>query len=181
MQRSRSTVIVLVGDDGRAMTRLREASNVSVVQVDPDRPVLDRAVEAWRVAQGSSAPYVVSDADPLGLVAESWVRYFDEQAPAGELEVAVTETLARWRTRAIDLPDYYLVVDPEGWKPTRRHWFLGFLADAAPVRVVPAASDITTMIASLATGPWWPEIDRLLDGVERAVPDRPRLRDRGKL
>jgi hypothetical protein len=89
--------------------------------------------------------------------------------------------LARWRTRAIDLPDYYLVVDPAGWTPTRRHWFLGFLADAAPVRVVPAASDITTMIASLATGPWWPEIDRLLDGVERAVPDRPRLRDRGKL
>lgn len=163
------------------MARLREASNVSVVEADPDRPVLDRAAEAWRAVQGSAAPYVVSEDDPLGLVAESWVRYFDEHAPVGELEVAVTETVARWRTRGIELPDYYLVVDPERWTPTRRHWFLGFLADAAPVRVVPAAGDVMVTIAGLATGPWWPELDRLLDGVERAVPDRPRLSDRAKL
>jgi hypothetical protein len=181
MQRSRSTVIVLIGDDGQVMARLRDAPNVAVVQVDPDRPALEGAVDAWRAAQASAAPYVVSDADPLALVAESWVAFFDERAPVGGLEVAVAETLARWRSGGIELPDYYVVVDPEGWTPTRRHWFLGFLADAAPVRVVPAASDVMGIIAGLGTGPWWPELDRLLDGVERAVPDQTRLSDRGKL
>ncbi|HWC38803.1 MAG TPA: hypothetical protein VG476_09755 [Acidimicrobiales bacterium] len=181
MQRARSTVIVLVGDDDRVVARLREAPNVAVIQVDPDRPGLDRAVESWRAAQASAAPFVVSDVDPLARVAESWVRYFDEQAPVGELEVAVADTLARWRTGSIELPDYYVVIDPETWAPTRRHWFLGFLADAARVRVVPAAGDAMATIAGLPTGPWWPELDRLLDGIERAVPDRTRLSDRGKL
>jgi hypothetical protein len=33
--------------------------------------------------------------------------------PTGELEVAVAETLQRWRARAIELPDYDLVLNPE--------------------------------------------------------------------
>ncbi len=35
----------------------------------------------------------------------------------------------------VELPDYYLVLDPESWAPTRRHWYLGVLARSA--RVVP--------------------------------------------
>jgi hypothetical protein len=37
-------------------------------------------------------PYLVHDADPLALVADAWVRRYDQQGPAGELEVAVRDT-----------------------------------------------------------------------------------------
>jgi hypothetical protein len=61
----------------------------------------------------------------LALVADAWVRRFDEQGPAGELEVAVRDTLVRWRARTIELPDY-IVLDPGSWGVTRRHWYLGW-------------------------------------------------------
>ena len=106
------------------------------------------------------------DADPLALVADAWVRRFDEQGPAGELEVAIGETVGRWRARTIELPDYYLLLDPASWTPTRRHWYLGLLHRAAPNRVVPVPADATAgrvgaSIASLAIGRWWPDLDRL--------------------
>jgi hypothetical protein len=76
----------------------------------------------------------------------------------------------------VELPDYYLLLDPEAWAPTRRHWYLGLLARSAPARVVPAdpssAAKIQAAIASLASGRWWPELDRLLADVDRVVPDR---------
>ena len=83
------------------------------------------------------SPYLVHDADPLAAVGDAWVRRYDEQGPIGELEVAVAETLARWRVGSIELPDYYLVLDAEAWGATRRHWYLGVLHGAAPARVVP--------------------------------------------
>ena len=71
---------------------------------------------------------------------------------AGELEVAVSETLARWRPGSIELPDYYLVIDADTWAPTRRHWYLGVLHATAPARVVPAAaSDAEAALARLGT------------------------------
>ena len=112
---------------------------------------------------------------PLALVADAWVRRYDEQGPAGELEVAVRDTLARWRARTIELPDYYLVLDPGSWGATRRHWYLGVMHRAAPSRVVPAdaaAVNVQSSIAKLASGRWWPELDRLLAGVDRVVPDQ---------
>jgi len=62
----------------------------------------------------------------IGLVGEG--------ATAGELEVAIRETVGRWRARAIELPDYYLLLDPGSWTATRRHWYLGLLHRAAPTR-----------------------------------------------
>jgi hypothetical protein len=62
------------------------------------------------------------------------VRWFDEQGPAGELEVAVRETVGRWRARAIELPDYY-ILDPGSWTATRRHWYLGLLHQVVPDQV----------------------------------------------
>src|SRR3712207_7746001 len=47
----------------------------------------------------------------------------------------------------------------------RSHWYLGFLHAAAPARVVPATS-IVDELGRLPTGRWWPDLDRLLDGVE---------------
>jgi len=67
------------------------------------------------------------------------------------------------------------VLDAEELDPTRRHWYLGFLHRAAPSRVLPTAgtpAEVGGQLASLASGRWWPELDRLLDGVERVVPDQ---------
>jgi hypothetical protein len=175
-RRTTTTVVAVVGDDAaaRAATeRLGQAANVGWVVPDPDDAALGRAVAAWSLASRSHAPYFVHDADPLRAVADAWVRHYDEQGPRGELEVAAAETLARWRPGSIELPDYYLALDPASWAPTRRHWYLGVLHDAAPSRVAPAdlvpAADV---IEHLRAGRWWPELDVLLDGIDRIVPDR---------
>jgi hypothetical protein len=89
--------------------------------------------------------------------------------------VAVAETLARWRARTIELPDYYLVLDAESFAATRRHWYLGVLRRAAPIRVIPVASatdQVRTRIGKLTSGRWWPDLDRALADVDRIVPDR---------
>jgi hypothetical protein len=176
VQRISTTVIGLVGEQARACAQaLGRAANIRVELPDAEAPALERAAAAWQAATSTHGPYLVHDADPLALVADAWVRRFDEQGPAGELEVAVSETLARWRARAIELPDYYLVLDPGSWGATRRHWYLGLLHRAAPVRVVPvggAADQVRATIASLASGRWWPELDRLLGEVDRVVPDQ---------
>ena len=101
----------------------------------------------------------------MAAVADAWVRRFDEQGPIGELEVAVSETLARWRVGSIELPDYYLVLDAESWTPTRRHWYLGVLHRAAPARVVPVPNDAEAAgaLPRLDAGRWWPDLDELLD------------------
>ena len=172
MRRTPTTVIAVVGGDDGVFDRLSDAGNVRTVRPDLESPALDRAVAAWAQASRTPAPYTVHDADPLATVAEAWVGWFDGRAPAGELEVAVAETVARWRAGSLDLPDYYLLVDPEDWDRTRRHWYLGYLAATAPVRVVATAADVVERIGRLATGPWWPDLDRLLAGVERVVPDQ---------
>jgi len=176
MQGITTTVIGLVGEQARACGQaLQRAPNIRVELPDPAAPPLERAVAAWQAATSAHGPYLVHDADPLDLVADAWVRRYDQQGPAGELEVALRETLARWRARTIELPDYYLLLDPQSWGETRRHWYLGLLARAAPVRVVPAEADadrLQARIATLASGRWWPELDRLLADVERLVPDQ---------
>jgi hypothetical protein len=176
MQRIMSTVIAVVGEHAGALVEsLGAAANVRTSRPDPDRAPLERAVAAWSEAVGSRSPYLLHDADPLADVATAWVRRYDEQGPAGELELAIRETVLRWRARAIELPDYYLVLDPGGWPATRRHWYLGFLHRAAPSRVLVAAGEpreAGDRIAHLGSGPWWPDLDDLLAGVDRVVPDR---------
>jgi hypothetical protein len=176
MQRISTTVIGLVGEGARTCAEgLSRASNIRVELPDPAAPPLERAAAAWQAATSTRLPYLVHDADPLALVADAWVRWFDEQGPAGELEVAVRETVGRWRARTIELPDYYVLLDPGSWTATRRHWYLGLLHRAAPTRVVPAdaaAEKVSATIATLASGRWWPDLDRLLADVDRVVPDR---------
>jgi hypothetical protein len=176
MQRISTTVIALVGEQARTCAKgLEGAANIRVELPDPAAPPLERAAVAWQAATSTQAPYLVHDADPLALVADAWTRRFDEQGPAGELEVAVADTLARWRSRAIELPDYYLVPDAESLPTTRRHWYLGVLHRAAPTRVVPVPSvtdQVRSRIGRLTSGRWWPDLDRLLADVDRVVPDR---------
>jgi hypothetical protein len=176
LQRASTTVVVLVGIETRAVLRMLEgAANVRVVELEEGAPPLDRAVAATSEAAGAHIPYLVHDADPLALVADTWVRYFDGAGPVGELEVAVSETHARARTGAVELPDYYLVLDPERLDATRRHFWLGLVHRDAPVRVVPvdpAPARVLTALATLAPGRWWSPLDELLAGIEREVPDQ---------
>jgi len=174
-QRTGTTVVAVVGTDATdCVRRLGEATNVVAVSVDADDPPLDRAVATWTQATRAHSPYLVHDADPLAAVADAWVRYYDEQGPVGELEVAVSETLARWRVGSLELPDYYLVLDAPSWDVTRRHWYLGVLHDAAPARVVPVPDPdaAARTLPRLGAGAWWPDLDDLLGGIERVVPDQ---------
>jgi hypothetical protein len=181
-RRTSTTVVAVVGDGSAVcVERLGAAANVAT----PEPPgagarrsggddALDRAVAAWGEAVRVHTPYFVHDADPLGHVADAWVRRYDQQGPVGELEVAVEATLARWRVGSIELPDYYLVLDAEAMDATRRHWYLGVLHRAAPNRVVPVADALAAAgaLRRLTTGRWWPDLDGLLAGIDRVVPDR---------
>jgi hypothetical protein len=178
VQRIATTVVALLGEPARAcLDQLGQAANVTTARPDATAPPLERAIAAWQAATRTHTPYLLHDADPLETVADAWVRRFDveQPGPAGELEVAIAETLRRWRARAIELPDYYLVLDPETWEATRRPFYLGVLHRAAPNRIVPVIGTperVSAQLGGLRSGRWWPEVDRLLDGIDRIVPDR---------
>ena len=167
-----TVVAVVAGGETPPLASVR-ATNVRVLASGDGAPV-DRAARVWEQARRTNVPYLVHDADPLEWVAGAWARRFDAGGAVGELEVAVSETVARWRARSLDLPDYYLVVDPEALPSTRRHWYLGVLGSAAPCRVVTTrgTEPLVDHLAELRAGPWWPDLDRLLDGIERVVPDQ---------
>ena len=62
----------------------------------------------------------------------------------------------------------------EGLTPIRRHWFLGLLVSAAPSRVITSRADATVVdqLADLPSGPWWPDLDRVLAGLDRVLPEQ---------
>lgn len=175
MQRATTTVIVLAGPGARgAAEALGEAGNVRAVLPPAAAPPLEQAREMLRAAAGTSSPFVVGDADPLADVADAWVRWYDGEGPRGELETAIAAALGLWRGGSLELPDYYLLLDAQGWPATRRHWFLGWLHRHAPARVMPAdgtAPALTRAVSRLPAGRWWPPLDRLLEGADRVAPD----------
>lgn len=119
-------------------------------------------------------PYVVHDADPLAIVASAWIERWEGSGDVGGLEVATHAVLQRWRARALELPDYYLLIDAESLTPTARHWYLGILAGASRHRVVLAGAgpgEAARALRGLRAGRWWPQLDALLAGVDRRVPD----------
>ena len=174
MQRISTTVVALVGADAARWAREVGAfANVRAVVPEEDDP-LDRAVAAWSGAAGSSRTYVVHDADPLAAVARHWVALYDGTGLRGDLETAVAEVTARWRSRSVELPDYYLVLDAEDMPGTLRHWFLGVLRDAAPTRVVPVqptTAAVDRALTHLPAGRWWPAVPDLLAGIDQVAPD----------
>ena len=174
-RRTGTTVVAVVGDDTRAcLDLLDHGANVVTHAADPEADPLDRAVAAWSAATRVHTPYFAHDADPLDATADAWIRRYDGEGPIGELEVAVVDTLARWRAGSVELPDYYLVVDAETWAPTRKHWYLGVLHAAAPARVVPVvdADAAVAALGRLTPGRWWPDLDELLADIDRIVPDQ---------
>lgn len=174
MQRVSTTVVALVGTDAARYARaVGEASNVLAVVPEEDLPAA-RAMTAWRRAAATSRTYVVHDADPLRVVADTWVALYDGEGRRGDLETSVADVVARWRGRSVELPDYYLVLDADALPATRRHWYLGVLRDAAPARVVPVTATATAVeraLTHLPAGRWWPELPDLLAGIDRVTPD----------
>jgi hypothetical protein len=169
-----TTVVVVVGPADVDPLDHVHASNVRVLRPGTDAPALDRASAAWEQARRTTAPYLLHDADPLAWVAEVWARRFEGQGVASDLEMAVAETLARWRARSLELPDYYVVFDPEALRPTLRHWFLGLLGSTAPARVVttPPSIPVVASLAHLRTGRWWPDLDLILNDLDRVIPEQ---------
>lgn len=177
MHRLSSTVVALVGGpSGAVLAGLAGRANVRALRVDGDLPPVERAQRAWAQCRRTSLPFVVHDADPLAAVAGAWAALFDEDGAPGALEAARADVLARARAGSLGLPDYYVVLDPEGVAATLRHWYLGVLGGVAPVRVLPcpaSAAAVQTALGALASGPWWPDpLERLLAGVDRVVPDQ---------
>ena len=206
MRRESSTVIALVGRvSGRQLAALAESGNVSVVRPaesgPPGAAVTGRDAgsgtragatsPAWepgaigmREAARRRATYVVVPSDPLAGVAAAWREMWDVAAgpaTAAAFEEQAADTLAAWRGKQFELPDYYLVVAPPQHVPTGPDFYLGPLRAARPRRVAVATSPDSaagangpTMTASLLDtlrslehGPWWPPLDELVEATRR--------------
>jgi len=139
---------------------------------------------AMRAAARRRATYVVVAGDPLAGVASAWRAMWDVAsgpAAAAAFERQAAETLAAWRDKLFELPDYYLVVLPAQNATTGPDLYLGPLRAARPHRVaVTGTADRTTddarrtgtasvlaALRSLQHGPWWPPLDDLLAAARR--------------
>jgi hypothetical protein len=172
MRRLNSTSVVVAGDDAeKVIGGLGGLHNVRTVATEGRPPA-----ELTDIVARASATYVVHDADPLGAVQDAWVSFFDETVPYGGLEVAIESVIAELRTERVVLPDYYVVLDPESMPATRRHWWLGFLAGAAPTRVVSTGASVTAVqetLAHLTAGRYWPsDLETWLRRLPKVVPDQ---------
>lgn len=193
VRRNPSTVVVLAGwATEQVLAALGRSLNVVLVRPEEPPPGGDGGIEtaagALRRAAGIAAPYVLVAADPLGSVAAAWQAMWDVTAePRGseEFELRAAETLAAWRAKRFELPDYYLVLAEEtapggndvpggpggsGTGEPRADFYLGPLRAVRPNRVSVAAGAtaaaqtdaLLSELGSLRHGPWWPSLDEIL-------------------
>lgn len=165
------TTVVIVGDETEtALRKLEGYANVRAASF-AGRP--DDEVERWTTS--TPALYLVHDRDPLAHVAGAWTEFFDDQATLDTLRLEIDETVTALDRGRLSIPDYYVVLDPESLPATRRHWLLGVLGTASPVRVIPwrdPDAPIAPLLRRLPTARPWPEHGPWLRGVTTAVPDR---------
>jgi hypothetical protein len=186
-----STVVVLAGGTTEPVLAAVGRS-LNVVLVRPAEPPsgadpgIDAAAAVLRRAAGITAPYVLVAADPLSPVAAAWQAMWEVTAePRGsdEFELRAAETLAAWRAKRFELPDYYLVLaeetapggaapaasGPAGSPGARADFYLGPLRAVRPNRVSVAAgaspeaqaAALLGELGSLRHGPWWPPLDEV--------------------
>jgi hypothetical protein len=193
VRRESSTVVVLAGDVGDGLlAALAHSPNVSVARAAAGngqppaggaaaaerRPGWEAGALALREAARRTSTYVVVPDDPLADVAAAWQAMWDVPAgPGGAagFEERAAETLAAWRDRRFELPDYYLVVAPAQGAVTGPDLYLGPLRAVRPRRVAVAAGGdgatgatrLLDTLRSLEHGPWWPPLDELLDAARR--------------
>jgi hypothetical protein len=198
MRRNSSTVVVLAGPvPGEVLAAASRSMNVTLCRpevpvvkegagtADGDDDGLAAAAAALRRAGRATSPYALVPADPLAAVAARWREMWDlsrQPGPAAfEQEAALA--LAAWRAGRFELPDYYLVLasevgqasDDTGPAPD---FYLGPLRSVRPHRVVlvpatePAqqAAGVLQALGSLRHGPWWPDLDRVIETARRFYP-----------
>ncbi len=187
MRRESSTMVVLVGEVGEGLlAELGRSGNVSVARA-PDagqqdgaqpRPAWQAGALAMREAAGRQSAYVIVPDDPLADVAASWRAMWDlASGPGGAaaFEERAAETLAAWRDKRFELPDYYLVVAATQAEGIGPDLYLGPLRGARPRRVALAgagdspgqAGRVLDALRSLRHGPWWPPLDELIEAARR--------------
>ena len=188
MRRNASTVVVLPGPvPAEVLAALGRSMNVALVR--PEDPAaddpggLEAAAGALRQAGRSTSPYALVPADPLAAVAASWQAMWDvsrTDGPAG-FETEALKALTAWRSGRFELPDYYLVLGSGsvGDDPGP-DFYLGPLRSARPQRVaVVAATEpaqqavaVLQVLGSLPYGPWWPDLDELIQSARTFYPGR---------
>lgn len=140
---------------------------------------------ALREAARRRATYVVVAGDPLAGVASAWQAMWDVASGPGSaasFEEQAADTLAAWRGKRFELPDYYLVAATADDAETSPDLYLGPLRAARPRRVAvtgtagvgagqasaPAmTANLLDTLRSLEHGPWWPPLDELIDTARR--------------
>jgi hypothetical protein len=142
MRRGSSTVVALVGDiDAGLLGRLGSPSNVSVLA--PSAPDPEASFEAFSRAGRLITPYALVAADPLGEVAAEWQKMWSPGTSQHRFEERAGEAIAYWRSRRLEMPDYYIVVldppdpstEPSPAEPHRFDFHLGVLRSERPARV----------------------------------------------
>ena len=178
MQRAHATIVSLVGADADAdaakvaVERMARAANVRALPDPVEGGHTTRAATNLTEAGRSGGTYAVTAFDPLAPLASAWVARFDGTGTPGDFEIALGRVLELWRAGGLELPDYYLAIDPDSWAPTRRHWFLGVLHEAASHRVAPTGPRPgSEVLTELRAGRWWPPLDRVLRDIEGRIPD----------
>jgi hypothetical protein len=189
-----STVVVLAGrTTEQVLAAVGRSLNVVLVRPEQPKPGTDAgagieaAAGTLRRAAGITAPYVLVAADPLSQVAAAWQAMWEVTAePRGsdEFELQAAETLAAWRAKRFELPDYYLVLAEEtapsgagasgtsgatGTGERGADFYLGPLRAVRPNRVSVAAGAspdaqagaLLSELGSLRPGPWWPSLDEV--------------------
>jgi len=192
VRRESSTVVALVGEvsDG-LLAGLGRSGNVSVARApaagagqpgaeEPAaaRPGWEAGALAMREAARRSSTYVIVADDPLAGLAAAWQAMWTVPGGpegAARFEQSAVETLAAWRDKRFELPDYYLVMaaaQPDGTNPGL---YLGPLRAVRPRRVALAgiadnpgqAARLLDTLRSLEHGPWWPPLDELIEAARR--------------
>ena len=180
-------MVVMVGEvSGGLLAELGRSGNVSVARA-PDagqqdgaqpRPAWQAGALAMREAAGRQSAYVIVPDDPLADVAAAWRAMWDvASGPGGAaaFEERAAETLAAWRDKRFEFPDYYLVVAAAQAEGMGQDFYLGPLRAARPRRVAVAglgdgpgqAGRVRDALRSLQHGPWWPPLGEVIDAARR--------------
>lgn len=191
MRRESATVVGLTGEiSDSLLVALSRSGNVSIARppVSPDqqeegdgaRPQggWEPGARAMREASRRRSMFVIVPDDPLAGVAAAWSSMWEPAAGRGApeaFEAHAAETLAAWRDKQFELPDYYLVAAPAQRTATGPDFYLGPMHAVRPRRVAVAgvtgagvAAQAALLLDTLRTlehGPWWPPLDELLDAV----------------
>jgi len=171
MAQSSSTTLVVIGS--AAADALRPLSRLANVQARSIAGWDDAEAAEWE--RGSHTPYLVHDHDPLAHVAAAWSEFYADGATLGVLQLEIDRLIAALDRGTVQLPDYYVVLEPELLPPTVRHWWLGVVSSASPTRVIPWSdpeAPLRGLLRRLPTGRPWPAHAAWLRGMPTAVPDR---------